>query len=77
MTPQRLKLQEHLEYALLACAATRSRGRRSDEDEDTAAATAREKRRRNVLNNEPKPRTPRATEKEGLWLAALVVRLQF
>ena len=23
------------------------------------------------------PRTPRATEKEGLWLAALVVRLQF
>ena len=55
MTPQRLELQEHLEYgALLACAATRSRGRRSDVDEDTAAATARKKRRRNVLNNDPK-----------------------
>ena len=31
MTPQRLELQEHLKYdALLACVATRSRGRRSD-----------------------------------------------
>ena len=44
MTPQRLELQEHLEWdVLLACAATRSRDRRSDVDEDTAAATAREK----------------------------------
>ena len=55
MTPQRLELQEHLGYdALLACAATGSRGRRSDVDEDTAAETARKKRRRNVLNNDPK-----------------------
>ena len=44
MTPQRLELQEHLECdVLLACAATRNRGRRSDVDEDTAAATARKK----------------------------------
>ena len=42
MTPQRLELQEHLEWdVLLACAATRSQGRRRDVDEDTAAATAR------------------------------------
>ena len=55
MTPQRLKLQEHLECdVLLACAATQSRDRRSDVDEDTAAATAREKRPLNVLNNDPK-----------------------
>ena len=44
MTPQRLELKEHLECdVLLACAATRSRGRRSDVDEDTAAATTRKK----------------------------------
>ena len=33
MTPQRLELQKHLESdVLLACAATRSRSRRSDMD---------------------------------------------
>ena len=33
MTPQRLELQKHLECdVLLACAATRSRSRRSDMD---------------------------------------------
>ena len=42
MTPQGLEMQEHLEWdVLLACAAERSRGRRSDVNEDTAAATAR------------------------------------
>ena len=42
MTPQRLELQGHQEWdVLLACAATRSQGRRRDVDEDTAAATAR------------------------------------
>ena len=44
MTPQRRELQEHLGCdVLLACAATRSRSRRSDVDEDTAAATTRKK----------------------------------
>ena len=39
MTPQRLELQEHQEWdVLLACAATRSQGRRRDVGEDTAAA---------------------------------------
>ena len=44
LTPQRRELQKHLECdVLLACAATRSRSRRSDLYEDTAAATARKK----------------------------------
>ena len=73
MTPQRLELQEHLEWdVLLACAATRSQGRRRDVDEDTAAATAR------LWWSEAKSQNhqgPQGEKESGL--AALVVRLQF
>ena len=64
MTPQRLELQEHLEWdVLLACAATRSQGRRRDVDEDTAAATAR------LWWSEPKSQKHRGPqgEKESGW----------
>ena len=63
---------------LPACAATRSQNRRNDRrkirlprqrvGDDAATPSGRPNRN---------PRTPRATEREGLWLATLKVLLQF